>query len=65
MPNGQFKRGFDYPNEGFIQAEFFESQGFKLLNEKYTDLICIHSEVHEKRGCIQPLEVIFVVVSYS
>lgn len=46
MPNGQFKRGFDYPNEGFIQKvieEYFESQGFKILNEKYTDLVCIHS----------------------
>jgi hypothetical protein len=51
MPNGQFKRGFDYPNEGFIQKaieEYFESQGFKILNEKYTDLVCIHPETGMK-----------------
>lgn len=51
MPSGQYKRGFDYPNEGFIQKaieEYFKSQGFKMLNEKYTDMVCIHPETGMK-----------------
>ncbi|EGD49553.1 hypothetical protein Cpap_3989 [Ruminiclostridium papyrosolvens DSM 2782] len=51
MVDGGFKRGYDFPNEGFIQKaieEYFKNHGYSILNEKYTDLVCVHPETGVK-----------------
>ncbi|MBB2482485.1 hypothetical protein H5P36_20140 [Bacillus sp. APMAM] len=41
-----FKRGIEFPNEGFVQLvieNFFEAQGFTRLEVKHVDLVCINA----------------------
>jgi len=40
-----FKRGDDFPNEGFIQKSienYFSKLGYDKLNEKYVDYVALH-----------------------
>lgn len=46
-----FPLGYEFPNEGFVQCAietFFTSNGYRLLDEGYTDLACAHSETGER-----------------
>ena len=47
----QFKRGLDYPNEGFIQnavEKYFDSLGYEQINVKYIDYVGINTQTEEK-----------------
>ncbi|WP_024834032.1 hypothetical protein [Ruminiclostridium josui] len=46
-----YKRGLDFPNEGFIQdsiEKYFIKLGYKQLNEKFSDFACVNSNTEEK-----------------
>lgn len=46
-----FKRGIEWPNEGFVQVaieSFFRSCGFKIEEHKTIDLVCSHPTTGEK-----------------
>lgn len=46
-----YKRGFDFPNEGFVQRaieEYFYKMGYMQINERYSDFVCINPNNNEK-----------------
>lgn len=46
-----FKRGLDYPNEGFIQnkiEEYFTQLGYEPIEVDYSDYVCIHPSSNAK-----------------
>lgn len=46
-----YKRGLEYPNEGFIQQAieiYFLEQGYTPIPEKYTDFVCVHPKTAQK-----------------
>lgn len=48
---GVYKRGLSYPNEGFVQKaveEYFLQLGFKQIDVKYSDFVCVNPNSGEK-----------------
>lgn len=46
-----YKRGYDFPNEGFIQKTielYFLKLGYKQINEKFSDFVCVNPNTNEK-----------------
>jgi hypothetical protein len=49
--SGTYKRGYDYPNEGFVQRaieEYFIKLGYNQIKHSYTDLVCIKPNTEDK-----------------